>query len=616
MSYLDPPRFHFFGTFLASPSTVNNATENYALDAVYNNNPPSAFNPTSTFWYPPGTAFFTMPQASVKSAVDSKGTVSGDGIVGAQITNIPHGGPPAQLGRISDIDPDMQVRSLVVGMRIGIVLAGSTAPALAGTMRPANIIDLWGRGVAGGCMYMSVLEDLAWGDLGASPFLQDLQTASPTTLSIKFNVDLYDTNSADPPGQFQNGRIAGTIGPYSAGEGIHVLNERRAWIGSSLVTGASPLFNAPFKIDGTTLRLDLGNSIPGKGASPLLQSPFRELGAVNAVLDAGGANVEVPIYADAADYTAQYTSAAGIYDIDLGKNAAVLDGKPLGIGIVVPIDTPVAVQGLQATKLKEGFPAASIGPVAEAPIGVMLALAENPDGYFAAMDFVALRLQNGAPSWASTPDANDATEITGDAEIPVYCTVFGQPATTSVAVSITPNQYQWASPTGESPWIINNAPLSAITFDANVAIVNGTGTASFTAGPLSTADKDAAEPRRAAVDGQLYTFTFTYTMDVVTPASPGTIPLTLLVFEDSPVVASPTWANDIHPILLQYARLYPFMTSLIDLSDYATVVKNARVVQGMLNLPKNDPAFMPVTRDLSLRRLDMINRWFASQCPQ
>lgn len=608
MSYLDPPRFSFFGTFTATPSTVNNATENYPLTAVYNNNPPSAFNPTSTFWYPQGTAFFMFPSAAVGGAVGTTGPVtSGDAIVGATVQNIDWGGPPAQFGRISDIDPDMQVRSLLVGVRIGIVLAGANTPALSGTMRPANIIDLWGRGVAGGCMYMSVLEDLTWGDLTSSPLLQDLKSMSGEMLSIKFNVDLYDTSEADGPGQFQFGRVAGTIGPYSQGEGIHVLNQRRMWVGSPLINVQnSPLFNAPFKISGSTLHLDLGNSVPATGASPLLQSPFADVGALSLVIDPNGANISIPVYSTVAEYTAQYNTAAGIFDVDLGSHASAATNAPVALAIAPPAPAPAAVDGAVAAQMKIGI---ATPPQPMSTTGAQIALAENANGMFAAIDFVALRMQNGAPSWASTPDASDATEITGDAEVPVYATQYGQPANVTIDFSISPNSYQWASPTGENPWIINNVPLSAITFPSSVAVTNGVGTAHFIAGPLSTAQKAAADPRRASVDGQLYTFTYSDTMDTG-------MPLTLLVFEDSPIVENPTWDTDVSPIFTQYARLYPFMRSLIDLSDYSTVAQNAARIKAMINLPKNDPAYMPVTRDLSPRRLDMLNRWFDAKCPQ
>src|ERR1043165_7083631 len=138
MSYLDPPRFHFFGTFMVTPSTVNNATENYPVNVTYNDNQPSAQNPNSVFWYPEGTAFFTLPACSVTSAVGAKKPAGGDALVGAQLTVVAWGGPPAADGRISDIDPDMQVRSLLVGVRIAGTLKGATAPGLAGPGRPAG----------------------------------------------------------------------------------------------------------------------------------------------------------------------------------------------------------------------------------------------------------------------------------------------------------------------------------------------------------------------------------------------------------------------------------------------------------------------------------------------
>ena len=58
MSYLDPPRIHFAGKFFTNPSTINNATENYALGTQYNNNPPSQVNPNSVWWNQYGASIF------------------------------------------------------------------------------------------------------------------------------------------------------------------------------------------------------------------------------------------------------------------------------------------------------------------------------------------------------------------------------------------------------------------------------------------------------------------------------------------------------------------------------------------------------------------------------
>jgi len=66
--------------------------------------------------------------------------------------------------------------------------------------------------------------------------------------------------------------------------------------------------------------------------------------------------------------------------------------------------------------------------------------------------------------------------------------------------------------------------------------------------------------------------------------------------------------------------LYPAMKSLIDLSDYATVTNPQfgvpSKIQSALSLPLSHPAFMPVTRDLSLGKRNLILLWFKNGMPQ
>jgi hypothetical protein len=67
-------------------------------------------------------------------------------------------------------------------------------------------------------------------------------------------------------------------------------------------------------------------------------------------------------------------------------------------------------------------------------------------------------------------------------------------------------------------------------------------------------------------------------------------------------------------------RLYPAMKSLIDLSDYRTITNSQfgipAKIQSVLSLPGSHPAFMPVTRDLSLGRRNLILLWFKNGMPQ
>ena len=58
-------------------------------------------------------------------------------------------------------------------------------------------------------MYQSVLSDLEWGDISASPFLTALrQQSREGRLSIKFNVDGFNMDPTSP--DFTRGRIVGT----------------------------------------------------------------------------------------------------------------------------------------------------------------------------------------------------------------------------------------------------------------------------------------------------------------------------------------------------------------------------------------------------------------------
>ena len=75
----------------------------------------------------------------------------------------------------------------------------------------------------------------------------------------------------------------------------------------------------------------------------------------------------------------------------------------------------------------------------------------------------------------------------------------------------------------------------------------------------------------------------------------------------------PTWYADIQPILKQYGNLYPIMSKhLVDLGDYDSVVSHLKILKLAFSLPIEDPNHMPVTRDLSDARRDMILHWMDS----
>ena len=88
------------------------------------------------------------------------------------------------------------------------------------------------------------------------------------------------------------------------------------------------------------------------------------------------------------------------------------------------------------------------------------------------------------------------------------------------------------------------------------------------------------------------------------------------VFSKSSPVGDVTWFKDIYPIFTQYADLFPVMkNNFFDLGNYHDVVANKDDIIQTLNLPREEPNHMPVTRDLSINKRDMITTWLDHKKP-
>jgi hypothetical protein len=95
-----------------------------------------------------------------------------DSIVGAELVSVVGGaGPPAQWGRLVDLDPDQQSRSMIVGLHLQVTIPSEPGVSFVGEVRPMTILDLWERVTSGGggqgiesagCMFQSVLENIQW----------------------------------------------------------------------------------------------------------------------------------------------------------------------------------------------------------------------------------------------------------------------------------------------------------------------------------------------------------------------------------------------------------------------------------------------------------------------
>jgi hypothetical protein len=229
MSYLGSTRLHFFGQFIAEPSTINNIPQNFEGPIQ---------NPG---WNPNGDHQFAFTGASVTSVMKNGTLVtSGNPLIGTAVTT-----PGSPFAKLVDLDVDVQLASRIFGLQVAI--ADSAGNSVTGTMATASFRDFWGARLLG--VYQSTLGDLTWKAASGS-WLAALKAASPDVLSIRFIVDLYTGMSGGP----HQGRLAGAIGPAAPGEPAHYVGGRR-------LVGGPNKPSALAELAGYTLTLDVGNVV-------------------------------------------------------------------------------------------------------------------------------------------------------------------------------------------------------------------------------------------------------------------------------------------------------------------------------------------------------------------
>ena len=105
MAYFDVPRLHFWGKFLADPSTIDNNANDFQPNAPLSNDPNSDY---FVGWNPQGSHTFGFADCVVRSVVNAHGQIqtagAGDPLVGASVQSVlTHHKYPAKL---VDLDVD------------------------------------------------------------------------------------------------------------------------------------------------------------------------------------------------------------------------------------------------------------------------------------------------------------------------------------------------------------------------------------------------------------------------------------------------------------------------------------------------------------------------------
>ncbi len=576
MSYLNPPRLHFCGSFQAAISTVNNdplhfnnATFEPSYQEVQAGNYPSQLNG----WFNPrGNGDWRLIGCTVTSAfmADGSPAPNGDPVLAAIVADSDRAAP----AKLVDLDPEQQLVSMIWGLEIRIATsAGETL--VRGQFEPAAFMDIWdrsrGSGVAGdsnaGAMYQSVLTSLLWSDI-ESPFLRQLHDAAiDGMLSIKFNVDGVDLDPNSPA--FLQGRIVGTIGSAAPGEPRHFVRGRQFMAtfgaGGKLFVPAGNVNFCAGILDRRTDRVyvDLGNALPTVEPGGQLAN-LGDLSLYQIPPDPH----EPPFLVGslpAASYTQPtwYPGTAGIavFPPDRGLAAdelARLDNSPFALAVTPPGGSPA------------------------------LAIEESPAGVFVRADQFVFRLN---------PDEEATARL--------YATRFGHPYPGAAVITVpVPGQLQPSSPIGPAP--ATATPADAIRYDTRV-VTDEDGVAR-----LRIRARDPGQPR-GYIDGQVYAIYPALEETLISPAHPYPYNqwnfISLLVWSRFEPDDPPTWFGSIQPVFQQYANLYPVMQRFLNLGNYESVCAHVPLLALAFGLNPADPNSMPVTRDLSAAKRAAILRW-------
>lgn len=621
MSYLDVPRLHFSGLFFTGPGTANNRITNYDPSVPLVN--PSGQYTQNAGWNPLGVAQWWLEECKVLSALGSTGAAvpSSDAVIGAAVQSPSPKTPMSDgqggyfdIAKMVDLDPQQQFRSALYGVRIAVILpngAGFQGLMTIPELRQLNTrIDGAGSSYGAVGNWMGTLQNVVWsGDISSSPFLVSLKAASTQGLSVKLTADLHQNNPQNAfttGNQFCYGRVLGSIGPTLQGELSQVIPGR-----------CVQSFQAPALL--SALSSEAEGTVPLQTRDRLIERMGTRADSLTATPAATGLDPWNPAFA-----LIRQVGNQTLLSIDIGgciylnSQGAVSDGTfKVDSGIVVGVAnastnkfTPFAngsitispqYQQLQSTPkncvlVKNScvftFPITPAdgtsyqsNPLAIQVNGTTVAQ-EYSSGYWIDVSYASQRLECGIGNTASAQIMVRKFGVAIVGKTP--------PVTSSVQTSSGVSSTDVVVGFGQT----DNHGLATMTTKVNV-------------------DQLTLPALRQPLDSQLYYIQMVDSNNQPigdgAPPSEG-VSLTALLFNAYKAPANPTW-NDVGAIFTAYARLYPGMKSRLDISNQATVIGDVGAVLEHMVLPITDPAYMPVTRDLSPAKMNMIISWLKKQVP-
>ncbi|MFT4806196.1 MAG: hypothetical protein ACI9YE_003428 [Psychroserpens sp.] len=575
MSYLNSPRLTFSGKFQSDVSTVNN-------DPNHFNN--ATFQPSyqeyrdgknaNGWWNPDGTGNFRLIDLRIESVTYLDGTSTKDPkvdpIIGMNVMDT----ESRVAGKMVDLDTQQQMVSEIWGLivRIG---QGETS-YVKGDYEVAAFTNIWFNrstdktaDAGAAASYQSVIKNLEWNiEQSNSRYLKELKDASQDALSIQFTVDRYNGDHTSP--EFTIGRMAGNIGPAYKEEPMHHISGRQLFPQVSTVNYAMAIVDDELK----KVVMNFSNSLQF-GIAP--EKPLDIIdaeGKVEKIAKAGVGIVETANLVLAIN-----TGTPGNPDYNyIGK---------------VNYDTPGWYEqesGICSFDLTdEQYEQVQSNPL------VILDYSASQTNVFGLNESVTIMFQE-QPNYVVADTYVYRMNPSEKAKVKFYATQFGKPLADASVITRFDTVNLLQAP--DNPPL--GVPANALKFSAAITTnEKGIGTLELKAG-------DPGNPRDF-IDGQIYAINYNLEGDFFANCNQSNF-ISVLVFDsvDPKIIAAPTWA-DLQPVMQLFSNLYPIMSKgIFKLAQREVVDEHAKILKFVFAKDVSDSNYMPVTRDLSKDKQQMI----------
>ena len=405
---------------------------------------------------------------------------------------------------------------------------------------------------------------------------------------------------------FTYGQVFGSIGLHDTGEPDFLAPDRM--LTPAVIDFTSPpnkvptdsgsynAYFAPCKVnqyteaDGTVtswVSVNLGNSLPSTAPASQTNSYVDTigLGKLQLCYFTDGQLKNPKLLGEIAyQDNAFYVKSAGIADVPISNTDVELIGKnPLGI---VSVD--------ESGNVKK------------------IVLQENVQGYFMRANQFVYRMN---PEKESQPNP-------GSVQVEFFASQYGNPVAgidieVSMMSSLDAATYSNNTlGTGGTSGMVNmSVPVSAVELEGKVNSPVTITTGADGKAVMSVKSLNPGNPR-GYMDGQIYFLRYRFKDPLIAQGyiqSPDDL-ISLHVYEAQPAIEDVTWENFVQEVLGQYGKIYPVM-SFLDLGNKEKVIANANKIRTILLSNIESGMYMPVTRDLSDSRLQLIVRWLDKFAP-